>query len=873
MQCKQVREHLSAYLDRELTAELATAVRHHLASCPECRAMLEELRATADLLGRLPAQQAPEGLADDVMRQVEQRMLAPQAAGETPMQERTLAVHRARPWPRVLAVAACVALAAGIGLVAFFGAHPFEQPGGLGLETHARHEALDAPSRLKLGSEFEARTAALPKRGSVAAGETVGEDLALGNDWFFSDERGGQAAGDGLDLRLGLEETPTTDLHALGTERDGPGTDLYAWTDGLGRTASRTGRRGEVADKAATWAMKEADEPPPGHFYYDFNGLLRPAPYGPVAKATHGGDADGDAVALGDSGAHLAFGVRAKDAAGRAAPAEVLLGEKRSRSAARLGGAGVALVEEGGAGSADEKATAVAGLRVARGGVEPEPAPPETDAAAELREHAGTLTAKAAPTTRFDVTEAVPDEMSRAAEHRMAEAGPATTPKAPAVGAGIPDLAVPGEPADPQIVQMAMNTVAVGQAPVASLRRVATVDNLDRNSNQLVVRGRSRATANRELVHLFGRNGWRELDERADADRARKKAPAEHPVLPGFATATGGQAGGVYYLAHRNGEDLWVVLTTADDLSRFATQVAQSRTMQVGADSSRPFQAVHYLQQQLALFEAEASARRSASSAGTGMAGKAAVPGGAAAGKMAGGTVSRSWVNERVTVPAKEAPRKGDVSAAEVEAEEAARQPVRGVTAGRFRGDRHVNGPAAEPRRDQAAWVPAETAPKEKRKAEGEVPELQQREAAPPAPEPQALGRKDEEGTVERLQAFQHGKTKPAAEKPSEEAAQAAAQPAAETEKLLEAAQARARPEEGLLSEAARQKPAQGQPLTAEMYRAYGFLRTILPNQIMLVVRVRSADEPPHAAEAVQTQVETAEPAEAEHRAAPAAKE
>ena len=196
----------------------------------------------------------------------------------------------------------------------------------------------------------------------------------------------------------------------------------------------------------------------------------------------------------------------------------------------------------------------------------------------------------------------------------MAEAGPATTPKAPAVGAGIPDLAVPGEPADPQIVQMAMNTVAVGQAPVASLRRVATVDNLDRNSNQLVVRGRSRATANRELVHLFGRNGWRELDERSDADRARKKAPAEHPVLPGFATATGEQAGGVYYLAHRNGEDLWVVLTTADDLSRFATQVAQSRTMQVGADSSRPFRAVHYLQQELAMFEAHNYARRSAGS-------------------------------------------------------------------------------------------------------------------------------------------------------------------------------------------------------------------------------------------------------------------
>ncbi|MEA3366900.1 MAG: zf-HC2 domain-containing protein, partial [Planctomycetota bacterium] len=670
MQCKQVREHLSAYLDRELTAELATAVRHHLASCPECRAMLEELRATADLLGRLPAQQAPEGLADDVMREVERRMLAPQAAGEAPMQERTLAVRRARPWPRVLAVAACVALAAGIGLVAFFGAHPFEQPAAPGPETLARHEALDAAGRLKLGSEAEARTSALPKRRSVAAGESLREALALGDDWFFLGETGGKAAGDGLDLRLSREETPTTDLYALGTEPGLPDTDLYAWTDRLGRTAARTGSgRGEEADKTGAWAIEEADEPPPGHFYYDFNGLPRQAPYGPVAGAARNGDADGDAVALDDGGVHLAFGVRAKDAAGRAAPAEVLLGEKRGRQAAGLGGVEVVLLERGAAESADEKAPAVADLRVARRGVEPEPAPPVTDAAAVTREHAGTLAAKAAPTTEPDVTESMPDEMAKAAEHRMVKAGPATTPKAAAVGAVTEDQALPAEPADPQLVQMAMNTVAVGQAPVASLRRLATVDNLDLASNQLVVRAPSRKAANRELVHLFDRNGWRELDERANADLARKKAPAEHPALTGFATARGGQAGGLYYLAHHNGEDLWVVLTTADDLSRFATQVAQSRTMQVGADSSRPFRAVRYLQQQLASFEAEAYARRSAGGAGAAMADKAAVRGGAAAGKMAGGTVSRYWGNGRVAVPAKEAPRKGDVPA-EVGAEE-----------------------------------------------------------------------------------------------------------------------------------------------------------------------------------------------------------
>jgi len=798
MQCKQVREHLSAYLDRELTAELATAVRHHLASCPECRAMLEELRATADLLGRLPAQQAPDGLADDVMGEVERRMLAPQAAGEAPMQERTLAVHRARHWPRVLAVAACVALAAGIGLLAFFGEHPFEPPAASGPETLARHEALDAPDRLKLGIEAEARTAALPKRRSVAAGESLPEALALGDDWFSPAETSGKAAGEGLDLRLSRDETPTTGLGDLGTGPGLPDTDLYAWTDRLGRTAPRPGSgRGEEADKAATWAMNEADETPRGNVYYDFNGLLRPATDdGPVGVAARDSDADGDAVTFDDGGVQLAFGVGAKDAAGRAAPA------------------------------------------------------------------------KAAPTTEPDVTQPAPDEMGKTAGHRMAKAGPARTHKAAAVGAAAEDQAVPAEPADPQIVQMAMNTVAVGQAPVASLRRVATVDNLGRASNQLVVRAPSRVAANRELVHLFARNGWRALDDRADADLARKKAPAEHPALPGFATATGGQAGGLYYLAHHNGEDLWVVLTTADDLSRFATQVAQSRTMQVGADSSRPFQAVRYLQQQLASFKAEAYASRSAGGAGATMAGKAAVPGGAAAGKMAGGTVSRYWGNGRATVPAKGAPRKGDVHA-EVEAGETARQSVRGVVGGRFGGGRAVNGPAAEPAPHRAEQVPAETVPEEKAKAEGEVPELRQREGTPPAPEPKARGSKDEEGTVNRLGAFQHG-TKPVAEKPSE-AAKAGAKPVAEKPSEA-AARLEAKAAQGALSEAAGQQPAVEAPPADEAQQRL-FLRTIPPNQVMLVVRVRSAAKPPHAADAVQTQVETAEPAKAEQRAAPAAKE
>ncbi|MCX5653560.1 MAG: zf-HC2 domain-containing protein, partial [Planctomycetota bacterium] len=133
MLCDQVREHLSAYLDRELTADLSAAVRAHLDACAECRALADDLRATVDLLGRLPARPAPGHLTDDVMREIERRgILAVGAAIEPPPQERTLPMRRARLWPRALAVAATLALAIGIGIFAYLsevGGPKASQPG------------------------------------------------------------------------------------------------------------------------------------------------------------------------------------------------------------------------------------------------------------------------------------------------------------------------------------------------------------------------------------------------------------------------------------------------------------------------------------------------------------------------------------------------------------------------------------------------------------------------------------------------------------------------------------------------------------------------------------------------------------------------
>ena len=55
------REHMSAYLDSELGAELRVRLEHHAAECPQCRAVLSQLQRMLDLLETVPR---PEPTAD-----------------------------------------------------------------------------------------------------------------------------------------------------------------------------------------------------------------------------------------------------------------------------------------------------------------------------------------------------------------------------------------------------------------------------------------------------------------------------------------------------------------------------------------------------------------------------------------------------------------------------------------------------------------------------------------------------------------------------------------------------------------------------------------------------------------------------------------
>ncbi len=117
MDCRQIQENLSAYLDGELPPVEAAALRRHLDGCAACRQMAEELRSVSALLKNAPRQPAPTDLADEVQRRLERDMLLTPVAEEPEIIariDRRLAREQRPWWPRVAALAACVALVAAI---------------------------------------------------------------------------------------------------------------------------------------------------------------------------------------------------------------------------------------------------------------------------------------------------------------------------------------------------------------------------------------------------------------------------------------------------------------------------------------------------------------------------------------------------------------------------------------------------------------------------------------------------------------------------------------------------------------------------------------------------------------------------------------
>lgn len=70
MECKDVRERFSAYIEGFSPPHEAGEIEHHLASCRECREAGEELRRTIRLLAALPDVEAPPWLKQKIMTRI-----------------------------------------------------------------------------------------------------------------------------------------------------------------------------------------------------------------------------------------------------------------------------------------------------------------------------------------------------------------------------------------------------------------------------------------------------------------------------------------------------------------------------------------------------------------------------------------------------------------------------------------------------------------------------------------------------------------------------------------------------------------------------------------------------------------------------------
>ncbi len=162
MRCQEARVLISARLDGELSQQQERELNTHLAGCPACRGLAEELSMLRLSLQALEDEPAPAGLASRVMDRIR--------ASEKG--KKAVPLFR-RPRVRALAcLAACAALCAGL-----YAASQVRKSAELyaGLQANARAlpEAAPAEGIMAASIEPEAETGEVPE--DLDAGGTVRE--------------------------------------------------------------------------------------------------------------------------------------------------------------------------------------------------------------------------------------------------------------------------------------------------------------------------------------------------------------------------------------------------------------------------------------------------------------------------------------------------------------------------------------------------------------------------------------------------------------------------------------------------------------------------------------------------------------------------
>lgn len=112
MNCQEVRENLSAYLDGELDKKSAKDLAAHLLTCTDCRRECEQLQMVNALWQELPEIEPPP----EFMRGLNEKLAATAATTDThkvPIWQRARKVAQ-QPWYKFAAVAAVFGMAIGI---------------------------------------------------------------------------------------------------------------------------------------------------------------------------------------------------------------------------------------------------------------------------------------------------------------------------------------------------------------------------------------------------------------------------------------------------------------------------------------------------------------------------------------------------------------------------------------------------------------------------------------------------------------------------------------------------------------------------------------------------------------------------------------
>jgi anti-sigma factor RsiW len=76
MKCRQARRLLPQYLENSLTSRDSSAMRDHLASCPNCSSEERQLRAALDFVRLVKSPSVPHSLRKSVLRQIENEGMA-----------------------------------------------------------------------------------------------------------------------------------------------------------------------------------------------------------------------------------------------------------------------------------------------------------------------------------------------------------------------------------------------------------------------------------------------------------------------------------------------------------------------------------------------------------------------------------------------------------------------------------------------------------------------------------------------------------------------------------------------------------------------------------------------------------------------------